>query len=65
MISNLYSKGIVHSTFDFLHSAFDSDLVIADFVSFEQDIKQLFEATKKIDSGYLTTYTDYLSKQKS
>ena len=32
-------KGLIASSFDFLSSAFDSNMVIADFVTFESDIK--------------------------
>ena len=52
-------KGMIHSTFDFLHSAFDSNLIIADFVTFESDIKQVFDSTKNYKGGNVTAYTSF------
>ena len=49
---------MIHSTFDFLHSAFDSNLIIADFVTFESDIKQVFDSTKDFQGGNVTAYTN-------
>ena len=50
-------KGMINSTCGFLHSAFDSNLIISDFVAFENDIKQLFLSTKNCNGGNVTAYT--------
>ena len=55
--SKIRNKGLIHSTFDFLHSAFDNNMIIADFVTFESDIKQLFLSTSDFHGGHVTHYT--------
>ena len=46
-----------------MQSAFDANMVIADFVTFESDIKQLFLSTSDFVGGNVTDYTSYLAEE--